>query len=396
MTMQTFLFQPETRWLALAAASLFTATLFFSVPRVEAASPEQWVYFGTYTGEKSKGIYASRFNTDTGKISAPELVAETPSPSFLVVHPNHQYLYAVNETDNFGGKKSGSTSAFKLDAKTGKLTLLNQQPTGGGWPCHVWTDSAGKNVLVANYASGNIASYPVKADGSLAEMKAFVQHSGKSVNPQRQEGPHAHGIYLDKADGFAYVPDLGLDQVLIYKFDAAKGSLTPHEPAFAKLAPGAGPRHFAFHPTERYAYVINELTSTMSVFEANVAKGTLKEVQTLSTLPPDFKGNTSTAEVFVHPSGKFLYGSNRGHNSIVVYTIDQATGKLTLVEFASTEGKVPRSFGIDPTGKWLLAANQESDTVVVFSIDQATGKLKGTGQTINVGKPVCVTFVPVK
>lgn len=391
--MQTFLIQPETRWLALAAASLFTATLFFSVPRVEAASPEQWVYFGTYTGEKSKGIYASRFNTDTGKISAPELVAETPSPSFLAVHPTHQYLYAVNETDDFGGKKSGATAAFKLDATTGKLTLLNQQPSSGGWPCHIILDQAGKHVLVANYGGGSVTTYPVKADGSLGETAAFIQHHGKSVNAQRQEAPHAHGIYLDAANRFAYVPDLGLDQVVVYKYDAATGGLQAHEPA--KLSPGAGPRHFAFHPSERYAYVINELTSTMSVFVSDVTKGTLTEIQTLSTLPADFKGNTSTAEVFVHPSGKFLYGSNRGHNSIVVYAIDQASGKLSLLEHVSTEGKIPRNFGIDPTGKWLLAANQESDTVVVFSIDQQSGKLKATGQAISVGEPVCVTFVPV-
>jgi 6-phosphogluconolactonase len=356
------------------------------------------VYIGTYTGAKSKGIYVSRFDAATGKLGTPQLAAETASPSFLAIHPGHRFLYAANEVGDFNGKKSGAVSAFSIDSTSGKLSALNQQPSGGDGPCHVSVDATGKSVLVANYGSGSVEVLPVRQDGSLDAPTTFVQHHGSSANPQRQEGPHAHFITTDAGNRFAVACDLGLDQVLVYKFDAANSSLVANAPPSASVAPGSGPRHLAFHPGGRYAYVINEIKCTVAVFSYDANRGTLTELQTLSTLPdgesvkPDF----STAEIEAHPSGKFLYGSNRGHNTIVVFNVNEKTGKLTRVENVSTEGKTPRSFGIDPTGRYLLAANQDSDSVVVFRLDQATGRLTPTGGRVEVGAPVCVTFVPVR
>ena len=362
------------------------------------ANNELLVYFGTYTGPKSKGIYVSRLDVSTGKLAAPQLAAETASPSFLAVHPNHRFLYAVGEIDNFSGKKTGAVNAFAMDRTTGKLTLLNQQSSGGPGPCHLVVDSKGKNVLVANYGGGSVEALPLQPDGKMGEASAFIQHKGASVNPQRQEGPHAHGIYLDAANRFAFVPDLGLDKVLIYRFDAAKGSLVPNDPPSGSVKPGAGPRHFALHPNGRFAYVINEINCTVTTFGYDRQRGELKEGQTVSTLPAgqEMRPSYSTAEIEVHPSGKFLYGSNRGHDTIVVFKIDEKSGQLTHVENQSTQGKTPRNFGIDPTGAYLLAANQDSDNVVVFRIDPKTGRLTSTGHTIEVGAPVCVVFVAVK
>ena len=360
------------------------------------ASKEFLVYFGTYTGTKSKGIYVSRLDTDTGKLTAPELAAESASPSFLAIHPNHKFLYAANEVDTFGGKKSGAVSAFSLDAATGKLTSLNQQASGGDGPCHLMVDHSGKVVLVANYGGGSVETLPIEKDGRLGAPATFIQHKGTSVDPQRQEGPHGHFITTDFGNRFALACDLGLDKVLVYKFDPATAALTPNDPPSASVAPGSGPRHLAFHPSGRFAYVINEMKCTMTAFTYDPKRGELKELETLSTLPEDeaVKPNYSTAEVVAHPSGKFLYGSNRGHNSIVVFAIDSNTGKLARVENVPTQGKTPRGFGIDPTGAFLLAANQDSDNVVVFRIDQKTGRLTATGQSVEVGAPVSVEFVP--
>lgn len=362
------------------------------------ADGDSLVYFGTYTGKKSKGIYVSRFDTATGKLGAAELAAEIASPSFLAAHPNEKFLYAVNEVSKFQDKPAGGVSAFAIDKPTGKLTAINQQSSGGPGPCHIITDAKGKNVLVANYGGGSVAALPVRADGGLEAASAFVQHTGSSVNKQRQEAPHAHGIYLDPAGRFAYVPDLGLDKVLVYAFNAKKGTLAAQDTGFGAVAPGAGPRHFAVHPRGKFAYVINELVCTVTAYARDTKTGALKEIQTISTLSPGeaFKPAFSTAELFVHPTGRFLYGSNRGHDTIVVYAIDSKSGKLTHVENVSTQGKIPRSFGIDPSGRWLLAANQNSDSVVVFSLDSKSGRLTATGQTIEVGTPVSVTFVSAK
>jgi 6-phosphogluconolactonase len=353
------------------------------------------VYFGTYTSAKSQGVYVARLDLATGALTEPTLAAGIVSPSFLAVHPKRTFLYAVNEVSNFDGGVTGAVSAFRIDRATGRLTLLNQQSSGGAGPAHLTVDRAGRNVLVANYGGGSVAVLPIGADGRLDAASAFVQHAGSSVNPQRQQGPHAHSVNVDLANRFAFVADLGLDKVLIYRFDPSKGSIVPNDPPAANVEPGSGPRHFAFHPTGRFAYVINEMTCTVTAFACDASAGRLETLQTISTLPDGVtvaKG-MSTAEVQVHPSGRFVYGSNRGHDSITVFAVDETTGRLTFVQNESTQGSTPRNFGIDPTGRYLLAANQRTDSVVVFRIDEATGRLTPTGTRITVGSPVCVKFV---
>ncbi len=363
---------------------------------VAAVDQQFLVYIGTYTGPQSKGIYVSRLEVSTGALSKPELAAETPNPSFVTLHPNGKFLYAANEVSGYGGQRAGSVSAFSIDRATGKLTLLNTVSSRGGGPCHVIVDKAGRNALVANYGGGSIAVLPIGADGRLSEASAFVQHSGSSVDPGRQKGPHAHSVNLTADNRYLLVTDLGLDQVLVYKFDPDKGTVTPGEPAFAKVNPGAGPRHLAFGPGGKFVYVINELQSTLTAFAFDPVKGALKELQSLSTLPEGFSGKSFTAEVDVHPSGRFLYGSNRGDDSIVSYVIDPAGGKLKFIERTATGGKTPRNFAIDPTGNFLLAANQGSDSVVVFRIDTKTGRLTPTGTKIEVASPVCLKFLKSK
>lgn len=355
-----------------------------------AAGKQYRVYFGTYTGPKSQGIYVSRFDTSTGKLQAPELAAEIKNPSFVAAHPNGRYLYAVTESNK------GSVSAFSIDPATGKLTLLNTKSTRGNGPCWVSVDATGKMVLVANYGSGSFAAYPIESDGKLGESSAFIQDQGKGANPERQKGPHAHSLTVAPKDKFAIGADLGLDKLFVFKLDPAHGTLTANDPPYAEVKGGSGPRHFAFHPNGRFGYVTNEMGSTVMAFAWDGTRGTLRELQSLSTLPADFKGENTTAEIAVHPSGKFLYDSNRGADDIAIFRIDRRKGTLTPVEHTSTGGKEPRNFTIDPTGAFLIAANQNSDNVVVFRVDQATGKLTPTGQTLEIGSPVCVTFVAVK
>ena len=354
------------------------------------------VYIGTYTGAKSKGVYVAPFDPASGKLGAVELAVRTTGPSFLAVHPNGRFLYAVGETSNLGGKKAGAVRAFRIDEKTGRLTLLNQQASGGEGPCHLSVDKAGRCLLVANYGSGSIAALPIQADGELAAASAIVQHQGSSINPERQAGPHAHFITTDPANRFALACDLGLDKVLVYRFDPAQGALVPNNPPSAPVQPGLGPRHLVFSPDGRFAYVISEIRAKLTAFAYDGEHGTLKELQTLSTLPQDFKGAKSCAEVQMHPSGRFIYGSNRGHDSIAVYAIDPGTGKLSWVDCQSSGGKTPRHFLIDPSGQWLLAENQDSDNIVVFRLDTATGRLSPTGEVIQVPSPVCAVFVPAR
>jgi 6-phosphogluconolactonase len=353
------------------------------------------VYFGTYTNAKSKGIYVSRLDMASGALSRPQLAAETPSPSFLALRPKGDFLYAVNEVDTFGGKRSGSVSAFSIDRASGKLTALNQESSEGAGPAHLEVDHSGRNVLVANYGGGSIAVLPIAADGRLKPASSTVQHTGSSVNPDRQKSPHAHAITVDSTNHFAYVADLGLDKVMIYRFDADRGTLTANDPPSASVEPGAGPRHFAIHPSGRFAYVINEIACTVTAFTRDPKNGALTTMQTITTLPSgqSVQKGYSTAEIMVHPSGKFLYGSNRGHDSIVAFAIDPKSGRLTYIEHQPTQGSTPRGFGIDPTGKFLIAGNQRSDSVVVFRIDAASGRLTAAGQPIEVGAPVSVVFV---
>jgi 6-phosphogluconolactonase len=376
-------------WLAAALAGPETAA------REQGPKAEKlWVYIGTYTSGASKGIYRLELDLASGKLSEPALAGKAVNPSFLAVHPGRRFLYAVDEIGDFGGKKTGAVSAFALDPKTGDLTRLNQQPSGGAGPCHLVVDKAGKHVLVANYGGGSVSVLPIGDDGRLGPPSDVVQHHGSSVNKQRQEGPHAHSINLDAANRFAVAADLGLDKLLVYRFDAARGKLTPNEPPSASVAAGAGPRHFAFHPDGRHAYVINELNSTVTAFRYDANRGVLTELQTVTTLPRGTRVTNYPAEVQVHPSGKFLYGSNRGHDSIAVFTIDAGTGRLTPVGHQAEGIKTPRNFGIDPTGAYLVVANQGSGSLVVFRVDPKTGKLAPTGVTAKVPAPVCVKMIP--
>jgi len=370
-----------------------------TVQLTDAAEPAApcLVFVGTYTGPKSKGIYSCRLDTKSGALEPIGLAAETASPSFLAIHPNGKLLYAANEVDTLSGKRSGAVSAFSIDLQSGKLALLNHQPSGGAGPCHVSVDGSGKFVFVANYGGGSIASFPIKSDGSLGEAATFIQHKGSSVNAQRQEGPHAHCIAADRGNKFVLAADLGLDKILVYKLDPASGRLLENDPAFGSVAPGSGPRHFSFTPNGNFCYVINEIKSTLTAFSYDRSRGALKELQTHSTLPADADPKkNSTAEIEVHPSGKFVYGSNRGHDTIAAFSLDPKSGQLALVQHQPTGGKVPRSFGIDPTGSFLLAANQNSDSVVVFRIDPKSGSLSPIGQQFQVGSPVCVKLVSVR
>ena len=366
-------------------------------PAAAPATGQLLVYFGTYTGEKtnSKGIYVSRLDLASGKLSEAELAGETTNPSFLAVHPSGGFLYAANEVREFEGKEGGSVTGFAVDRKTGKLTLLNAQSSVGRGPAHLTVDRVGKNVLVANYGGGSVAVLPIGSDGMLKPHTAFMQHTGTSVNPTRQKGPHAHSINVSPNNRFAYAADLGIDKVMIYRFDADKGTLTANDPPFAEVQPGSGPRHFAFHPQGRFAYVINELALAVTAFRADPDRGSLTEIQTITTLPTGESPQPaySTAEVQVHPSGRFLYGSNRGHNSITVFSIDKNSGQLTFVQNEPTKGDAPRGFGIDPSGRYFLAGNQRSDSVIVYRIDQQTGRLTPTDQMLKVASPVSVKFI---
>jgi 6-phosphogluconolactonase len=351
------------------------------------------VYIGTSPSPNSQGIYFTRMDAKTGALSAPQLAAEAKNPNFLAFHPNKKFLYACAELTDADGAKSGGVSAFSIDGGTGKLTALNQQPSGGRGPCYVSVDKTGKNVLVANFASGSVACLPIGEDGKLREPSATIQHEGGSkVVAKRQDGPHAHWINTDANNRFVLASDLGLDKVMLYKLDAAKGTLTPNDPPAGIAPPGAGPRHIAWHPSQKIVYVINELGNTVTAFHYDAERGAMTEFQTVPSIPNDYKepGNT-TAEVVVHPNGKFLYGSNRGHNSIALFAIGD-DGKLTPRGHTSAQGEVPRNFVIDPSGQFLLAANQRSGSIVVFKINQESGELTPTGSKIEVAAPVCLRF----
>ena len=354
------------------------------------------VYVGTYTAQQSKGIYAYRFNAATGHLTSLGLAAETSNPSFLAIHPSREFLYAVNETGKFQDQSSGAVSAFAIDRHTGRLTLLNQVASRGADPCYVALDKTGKYVLVANYGGGSVAVFPVLKGGKLGEATSVLQYKGTGANPERQESPHAHWIDFSPDNRFAVAADLGLDRLNVYKFDSSKGSLVPNDPAVVQVKPGAGVRHFAFHPSARFAYAVNEMDSSVISFSYDPTRGTLHQLQSISMLPKDFSGKNDAAEIQVHPNGKFLYASNRGHDSIAVFSIDAAKGTLTPVEYVPTQGKAPRYFAIDPTGSRLFVANQNSGNIVVFQIDPVTGRLTATGQMLEIASPVCLKFVAIR
>lgn len=355
----------------------------------------EWnVFVGTYTARNSKGIYAYRFAPATGKLTAigaqGGLAGEVSNPSFLAVHPNQRFLYAVGEND------SGTVSAFAVDRATGMLKLLNTVSSKGSGPCHIEFDKTGKWLFVANYNNGSIAVLPVHDDGTLGEATASIQHTGSSVDRQRQAGPHAHSVNISADNRFLIVADLGLDQLLVYQFDATNGSLMPNDREFSKIVAGSGPRHLAFSADGFFAYVSNEMAATISAMEYDVGRGRLTEFQTVSMLPPDFKGAKAAAEIALHPNGKFLYASNRGHDSIVMFNIDVAKGMLNAGTWTPSGGKTPRNFAIDPTGAFLFAANQDSNNVTVFRIDPKTGALTPSGEVLAIGSPVSIVFSPVR
>ncbi|MGC9395712.1 MAG: lactonase family protein [Anaerolineae bacterium] len=355
---------------------------------------DRWVYVGTYTHKgASEGIYIYRLDMATGTLTPAGVAKGIQNPSFLALDPQHRYLYAVNETMTFDGQPGGGVSAFAVDPQSGLLTHINSQCTHGGAPCYVSVDQTGRFVCVANYMGGNAAAFPMRADGGLDPASAVVQHTGSSVNPRRQEGPHAHSITLDPTNTFAFVADLGIDKVMVYRLDLEGGTLPPHTPSSVEVEAGAGPRHMAFHPNGRYAYLITEMGNTIVAYAYDAAQGTLDALQTVPALPEDFTGQSTCADIHVVPTGKFLYGSNRGHDSIVIYAIDANTGFLAYVGHAPTQGKTPRNFAIDPTGTYLFAAHQDSDSIVTFRIDPETGKLTPTGQVTDVPMPVCVIII---
>ena len=348
---------------------------------------DSWeVYFGTYTRGDSEGIYRSTLNAKDGALSEARLVAEVENPSFLALSPDNRFLYSVVETGRFEGEKGGGIVAYRVGEDG--LEKLNSRNTGGGAPCHLELDPGGKVVLVANYSGGNVASFPIGKDGSLENCKSLIQHEGSSVNQRRQKGPHAHGIYPFGNGAYAAAADLGTDSVFIYRVNGEGGL---EQEAEIPLQPGSGPRHLAFHPSEKFAYVINEMTLTVAVFSLK-SETEWEPVQYISTLPEGAEKQGSTAEIQMHPSGRFVYGSNRGHDTIVCYAIDESDGTLKLIEHESIQGKVPRGFALTPDGKFLLAAGQQSNSVAVFSIDQSSGSLDFTGHRIEVPSPVSVVF----
>ncbi len=351
------------------------------------------LYIGTYTQRlphvdgKGEGIYHCRFNLSSGKITVIDHTSGIENPSYLVVDLKRHRLYAVQETDT---DYDPAVFAYAIRPETGSLKYLNRQPAHGSSPCHLTIDQTGKFVVVVNYGSGSISIYPVLEDGRLGEVTDIVQHEGSSLNPDRQEGPHAHAVAIDKNNRFVLVSDLGLDKIMIYRLDLTQGRLLPHNPPFAPVQPGAGPRHLAFHPNGQFVFAINELDGTLASFDYHA--GTLTSRQTMSTLPSDFYGERSCAAIRVAPSGRFVYGSNRGHDSIVIYAFNEASGSLTMVGHESTQGQTPRDFAIDPTGTFLLVANQDSDTIITFGLEQQTGRLQPTGQVTHIPSPVCIDF----
>lgn len=372
----------------LALSSLVIPMAAFAATAVDA--PDRWrVYIGTYTGGISEGIYVAELDASTGALSEPQLAAAMENPSFLALHPTLPFIYAVGE-----GGTGGAIAAFRI-AGDGTLTPAGSQSAMGNGPCHVAVSPSGKCAAVANYGSGSVALFPVAPDGALADASAVIQHKGSGPNPDRQKGPHAHAVYFGDDGRYLYVADLGIDTVMIYRVDEEAGTLEPHDPPHASLDPGAGPRHVAFHPSGRSAYVVNEMGNTVTAFSHDASNGSFTTLETLPTLPDDFQEQNTTAEIEVHPSGRFLYASNRGHDSIVAYAIDPDTRRLRLLGHTPTGGRTPRNFATTPDGRYLLAANQQSDSVVVFTVDVDSGHLEAIGGPVTVGAPVCIVYMPM-
>ncbi len=350
---------------------------------------ERMLYVGTYTQRDSEGIYFYRFDTESGALRREAVYPALANPSFLALHPGGQTLYAVNED-----QEAGQVSSFAIDSSSGGLTFLNRQPTHGSAPCHLAVEPEGNTLVVANYYSGNVAVYPLNADGSIGRPVQDIQHHGSGPNRERQEAAHAHSATVSPDGGRVCVADLGIDKVMIYRI--VNGRLEANDPDHAPLHAGAGPRHFDFHPNGRCAYVINELDLTVTACAYDGGSGALTPFQTLSTLPEDVEDRSgfSCADIHVSPDGRFVYGSNRGHDTIAVFAVDDVSGQLTAAGHASTRGRTPRNFTLDPTGAWLLAANQDSDDIGVFRRDTDSGQLTPHGEMVWAPMPVCLQFGP--
>ncbi len=352
------------------------------------------VYIGTYTSGASQGIYVYRMNSNAENLKLVSVTRDVDNPSYLAIDHKNRYLFAVNELTEFQGEPGGAVSSFAIEQKTGNLDFINQQPSRGEAPCYIIVDQTDNYVLVANYMGGNVSVLPFDDSGRLGRATDVVQHEGSSVHPKRQQTAHAHSIVLSPDNRFAFVCDLGLDKIMVYRFNQQEGILHSHPTPWAKIKDGAGPRHFIFHPNGNYAYLINELNSTVIAFSYDKSEGRLKEAQTISSLPDDFDEKNLGADIHISPSGKFLFATNRGHDSIAAFLIDGNTGRLTYLYHEPTQGKIPRNFAIDPTGKFLLVANKESDNINVFKIDQDTGELTATSDTLKIPNPSCIKFIP--
>ncbi len=387
-----------SRYLPALVAGALTMLIPMVAPQTACATEphsQYLVYVGT-RGSSSKGIYVCRFNERSESLTSPELAAETKDPFWLIASRNGRRLYAANIISQFKGETSGSVSAFVINRQSGKLRLLNQVPSRGANPAYVSLDNTGRFVLVANYTGGSFAVLAVRKDGSLGKLAAFVQHTGSSANSKRQHGPHPHSFHVSPDNRFALAADLGLDKVFVYRFNSNTGSLSPAKARYATVKPGSGPRHFAFSPNGKFVYVIGEMGSIITVFYYNAASAALRSLQVVSTLPKGFAGKNTGAEIQIAPSGRFLYASNRGDDTIAVFAISAQKGTLTPLEYVPTQGKTPGMFAIDASGSFLFVANQDSDNVVVFRIDRETGRLTSTGHVLSLPGPVCVTFVPVR
>jgi 6-phosphogluconolactonase len=353
------------------------------------------VFVGTYTeteGSQSEGIYVYRMDPSSGALTFERVIKDILNPSFLEIHPGGRFLYAVNEVQNYGRQAGGGVSACSIESD--KVTLLNDQLSRGSDPCYVSVEQTGRFVLVANYTSGSVAIFPIQPDGQLGAASDVIQHAGSSVHPERQAGPHAHCILPDPTNRFAVAVDLGLDKLLIYQMDLENGKL--HKHAEVDVQPGAGPRHLTFHPNGQFAYLINELNSTLVSYRYDPEHATFEDLQTVPTLPQDFKGENLCADIHISSDGRYLYASNRGHDSIVRFFIDQNTGLLTYRDHTSTEGREPRNFAIDPNGAFLLVANQKTNNIITFKINSKSGQLYNTGYEVKVSMPVCLEFFHMK
>lgn len=342
-----------------------------------------WFYVG------GAGIAVYRLDLVGGGLTLRSTVSEVKNPSFQAIHPSNRFLYSVAEVND-----GGAVHAFEIDPATGGLRSLNHQSSMGAGPCHVSVDATGRVVLVANYSSGGVAALPIREDGSLGEAASVFQHEGSSVNPGRQQGPHAHSITIDPGNRYAVSADLGIDKVLVYRLDTEDRTITRNDPPSVDVQAGAGPRHFAFHPNRKHAYLINELDNTAVAYAYDERNGVLQTIQVISTLPEGFSDTSYCADIHVSPDGRFVYGSNRGHDSIVIFEVDSDTGTLSVVDYESTRGEFPRNFALDPSGQFLFAANQNTDNIVTYRIDKQTGKLTATGQEVETPQPVCINMIP--